>query len=76
MSKQLFCIVFLLLSLISLLEAAPKKAGTRANSQKHKFKCNKAEEADIDRLVARIMTYGQADRRYPESKAEMKEYCR
>ena len=74
MSKHLLCFVFLLLSLISLLEAAPKKA--RPNSQKHKFKCNKAEEADIDRLVARIMTYGQADRRYPESKAEMKEYCR
>lgn len=35
--------------------------------------CN---DKEVDETVARIMTYGLDDRKYPTTKAELKKYCK
>ena len=41
-----------------------------------KFKCTAASEKEMDDLVARIMTFGRSDRKFPVNKSELKEYCK
>ena len=42
----------------------------------NKLKCSEADKNDADLTVARIMTFGRSDRRFPENVSEMKKYCR
>ena len=41
-----------------------------------KWKCDAEDVKAADIIVAKIMTYGRADRVYPTSKAELKSYCK
>ena len=41
-----------------------------------KYKCDAADKQNVDELVARIMTFGRTDRTFPESKKELKLYCK
>ena len=51
---------------LALSEAKPGKT----------WNCDAEDVKTVDKLVNRIMTYGQTDRRFPINKAELKSYCK
>ena len=41
-----------------------------------KWKCDNSSQKEIDHIVARMMLFGQSDRKFPISQAQMRGYCK
>ena len=61
-------IVLLLCVAVSLGQSKPAAGG--------KWKCNDEDKKKIDAIVARVMTYGRSDRKFPSNSADLKAYCK
>lgn len=72
---KFFIVSLLLLHLIyQTLAATPEKKSTSSNSIK--WSCSEDDAKAVDKIVARIMTYGRLDRKFPVNKAELRAYCK
>jgi len=68
-SKSILILCLTLAVCFCLSEAAPKKPTTN-------WKCTPEDKLEVDNIVARIMTYGRKDRRFPKDTKELKHYCK
>lgn len=41
-----------------------------------KWKCGEEAKKEVDEIVARIMTFGRPDRKFPITKSQFKPYCK
>lgn len=52
---------------------SPDNAG--ANGTQQQIKCNKKTYKDVDAMIARMLTFGNSGRKFPEEAKEVNKYC-
>ena len=72
--SRLYSVIILFTSIfICFVAISQVSAAQRTNNKR---KCTTEEKNEIDAVVARIMTYGREDRKFPLSATELKKYCK
>ena len=68
--------VFSFLSLAFICCHHQTSAATPEKKPSITWSCNEEDAKAVDKIVARIMTYGRLDRKFPVNKPELRAYCK
>lgn len=77
--KQENTMKLLILSLVLLFNMGYLHQTSAATPEKKPsitWSCNEEDAKAVDKIVARIMTYGRLDRKFPVNKPELRAYCK